>query len=161
MKPVLQALILAERVYEDKTTGKKVIAGTFNGLMIGKVQPQEIERSDGSKGRLIPGGTDVGSPSLYLSLTDVVDGTELSLQVVDVTRNNVLFILPFKITKADRLATIEVIAPLPPLSMFIKQSGVFTFELVWQGEILGLHRLIVKEMEPPTQAQQEESPDAN
>ncbi len=29
-KPVLQALVLADHVYQDKSTGKKIIAGTFN-----------------------------------------------------------------------------------------------------------------------------------
>ena len=31
-KPLLQALILADHVYQDAQTGKKVIAGTFNQL---------------------------------------------------------------------------------------------------------------------------------
>lgn len=29
-KPVLQALVLADHIYQDKITGKKIIAGTFN-----------------------------------------------------------------------------------------------------------------------------------
>ena len=31
-KPVLQALVLADHVYVDAETGKKIIAGTFNEL---------------------------------------------------------------------------------------------------------------------------------
>ena len=33
-KPVLQALVLAEHVYQDRATGKMIIAGTFNRLFI-------------------------------------------------------------------------------------------------------------------------------
>ena len=33
-KPVLQALVLAEHVYQDKATGKMIIAGTFNRLFV-------------------------------------------------------------------------------------------------------------------------------
>src|SRR5947208_45463 len=34
MKPILQALLLADKIYEDKS-GKKIIAGTFNRLLVG------------------------------------------------------------------------------------------------------------------------------
>jgi hypothetical protein len=33
-KPVLQALVLAEHVYQDRATGKMIIAGTFNRLFV-------------------------------------------------------------------------------------------------------------------------------
>lgn len=154
MKPVLQALVLAERIYEDKS-GKKIIAGTFNGLLIGKIEPKEIERNDGSKGRIVPGGTDLGCPSLFISLTDVVTGTELRLEVSNVTKNEVLFGTMFKIQQTDRLATVEIIAPLPPLGMYVRSAGIFSFDIIWNGEILGSHRLIVKEIEQPTQEERE------
>src|SRR5947199_3546813 len=34
-KPVLQSLILADHVYEDKLTGKRIIAGVFNRIISG------------------------------------------------------------------------------------------------------------------------------
>src|SRR5438477_4215908 len=34
-KPVLQSLILADHVYEDKLTGKRIIAGVFNRIIRG------------------------------------------------------------------------------------------------------------------------------
>ncbi len=36
MKPIIQAMVLADHVYEDKSTGKKIIAGTFNQLLFSK-----------------------------------------------------------------------------------------------------------------------------
>jgi len=155
MKPVLQSLVLAERVYEEKS-GKKIIAGTFNGLLIGKIPLVQIELQNGSKVRMIPGGTDSGCPSLYISITDVVDGTELRLDVSNVSKNMVLFSTNFKIQQSDRLATVEIIAPLPPFRSYIRESGVFSFDLIWQGEILGSHRLMVKEIELPTQQEEGE-----
>lgn len=152
MKPVLQAIVLAERVYTDEGTGKKIIAGTFNGLLVGRIENKSIDLPDGSKARLILGGTDFGCPSLYISVTDVVEGTELRLEVSDVSKNKVMFGTKFKFSQTDRLATIEIIAPLPPLGQYIREPGIFSFDLIWNGEILGSHRLIVKELS----AQQEE-----
>ncbi len=36
MKPILQALILADHIYEDKATGKKIVAGIFNRVVVVK-----------------------------------------------------------------------------------------------------------------------------
>lgn len=38
-KPVLQALILADHVYQDRETGKRIIAGTFNQIFFTKPAP--------------------------------------------------------------------------------------------------------------------------
>ena len=55
-KPVLQALVLADHVYQDKTTGKMVIAGTFNRL--------HVFRRDGSQRRCAGAGTDTGNRAM-------------------------------------------------------------------------------------------------
>ena len=140
-----------QRVYEEKS-GKKIIAGTFNGLLIGKL-PQ-TQNDIGT--RNIVGGTDSGCPSLYISITDLVDGTELRLDVSNVSKNMVLFSINFKIQQSDRLATVEIIAPLPPFGSYTRESEVFSFDHIWQGEILGSHRLMVKEIELPTQQEEGE-----
>ncbi len=81
---------------------------------------------------------------VYLSLTDVVDGTELTLQMVDATRNRPIFQTDVKINEKDRLATVEIVLPLPRLSAFVVKPGTLSFDVLWQGEILGSHRLIVE-----------------
>lgn len=149
MKPVLQALVLAERIYEDKS-GKKVICGTFNGLFIGKIAIPEKELSDGSKMRVLPGGTDMGSPAAYISVTDVVDGTELVLQFVNQSTNKVVFRAGVKLEVKDRLETVEIVAPLPPMSAIINKPGVYSFDVLCDAEILGSHRLIVKGLDAET-----------
>lgn len=141
MKPVLQALVLAERIYTD-VTQKKIIAGTFNLLTIRK-KSVEAKPAEGSV--KIEGGGDMGCPSAYISLTDVVDGTEITLQFVNVSKNKVLFGSALKLSGKDRLATVEIVAPLPPLRRFVGEAGTYSFDVVWNGEILGSHRLVVQE----------------
>jgi hypothetical protein len=145
MKPVLQALILAERIYEDKSN-KKIICGTFNALTITKLANREIKSPDGTTLPLVTGGTDPGCPAVYISLTDVVDGTEITLQMANVSKNTMIFGAGLTLHTPDRLATIEIVAPLPPLSSFVKEAGTFSLDVVWRGEILGSHRLLVKEI---------------
>jgi hypothetical protein len=147
MKPVLQALVLAERVYHD-ISGKKIIAGTFNQLFLGKA-PLTEQMPDGTKRPSLPGGTDPGCPAAYISLTDVVDGTEITLQMVNISKNAPLFHTSLKISGTNRLGTVEIIAPLPPMSTFVREPGTLSLDVLWRGEILGSHRLIVAQAGPP------------
>lgn len=143
MKPVLQALVLADRVYQD-VTGKKIIAGTFNCFLFSrKPVSREVELPDGSKQTQVPGGLHAGSPYAYISLTDVCKGTKLLLQFVDLAKNRPLFSTELTVDCSDRLQTIELVLPLPPLP--IEGPGSYAFEIVWEGEILGSYRIIARE----------------
>lgn len=144
MKPVLQALVLAERVYEDKT-GKKIIAGTFNQVLFStKPIGQKVDLPDGGVQHLVPGGLHGGSPYAYISLTDVCDKTKLSLQFVNLTKNAVLMGTEILVECDNRLQTVEIVAPLPPLP--IRESGTYAFEVVCEGEILGSYRITATEI---------------
>jgi hypothetical protein len=79
----------------------------------------------------------------------VVDGTEITLQMVNVSKNVVLFQTGFRLSSNDRLATIEIVAPLPPMNTFAREAGTLSLDVVWQGEILGSHRLIIKSISAP------------
>ncbi len=145
MKPVLQALVLADRVYQD-VTGKKIIAGTFNTYWFStKPQVREIAGPDGKKQRQIIGGTHAGSPFAYISLTDVCDGTKLELQFVDLTRNRTLFGTAGIINNPQRLSAIELIFALPVLP--IQHSGMYAIEVICEGEILGSYRITAKNLD--------------
>jgi hypothetical protein len=126
-------------------SGKKIIAGTFDKVVLARVQVQIQEQADGTTQTGAPGGTDPGCPSAYISLTDVVDNTQITLQVSNVSKNKVLFRNDLTITCNDRLATIEIIVPLPPMRIFLNEAGTFSFDVVWKGEILGFHRMNVVE----------------
>jgi len=144
VKPVLQALVLAEHVYQD-VTGKKVIAGTFNHVRIVRTPVvKEAELPNGNKQVFVPGGIQCGSPYAYISLTDVCDGTKIQLQFVNLSKNAVIFGTEVAIESDNRLRTIEIVAPLPPLP--IQEAGVYAFEVVCAGVILGSHRVTAEEL---------------
>jgi hypothetical protein len=145
VKPVLQALVLAERVYTD-ITGKKIIAGTFNRVLFKHNVPfvQEAVTPDGIVRQAVPGGLHSGSPCLYMSLTDVADKTEISIQFLSLKRNEVFFEANLPLACDDHLKTIEIVAPLPPLRF--PEAGTYAFEVVCEGEIIGSHRIVAEEM---------------
>lgn len=135
MKPVLQALILAERVYTT-IDGRSVIAGTFNAI----ATQQRAVTPNGPISQKLQPPKAAGSPYAYLSLTDVCDNTEITLQFVNLNKNKVLFHSEFLIESKDRLATHELIIPLPQLP--ITENGVYAFEVICENEIIGSHRIM-------------------
>ncbi|OHB71405.1 MAG: hypothetical protein A2V70_15735 [Planctomycetes bacterium RBG_13_63_9] len=148
MKPVLQALVLAERVYTD-ITGKKIIAGTFNRVQFTRTTQfvQERQSPSGETKYFVRGGVHGGSPYAYISLTDVVDNTQLTLQFVNLTKNVVILEQQLTVQCDGRLQTIEIVAPLPPLP--VCEAGVYAFEVVCEEAILGSHRVIAEELQDP------------
>lgn len=144
MKPVLQALLIADHVYEDKT-GKKIIAGTFNQLRFktGGMVPQEIEK-DGETHHVLQGGQQSGSPYAYISLTECRGEANYALRYVYLDEDQALFECKFQVTSSDPLQTIEVVLPMPSLP--ILKAGTYALELLCGDEPLGSHRITVKEM---------------
>ena len=140
--PVLQALVLAEHVYCD-TSGKKIIAGTFNAIT--RTQQSIEDGEDGTKSTKVPGGG-MGAPWFYLSLTDVVEGTTIGLQFVSLTKNSVLFEQDITLNGMDRLQSVEVAGPLPDLVKNVPK-GIYSFEVICKGEIIGSRRLYVDDVE--------------
>ncbi|MGQ9573923.1 MAG: hypothetical protein ACUVUC_01270 [Thermoguttaceae bacterium] len=144
-KPILQALLLADHVYQDKATGKKVIAGTFNQLNLSKIKPapQEPPQASGPR-QLSPAEvTRLGSPTVFISLTDVRGPIELELRYVDLADNGVLLRARFPIQSDDPLKTVEAIVPMPPLPA--PHPGVYALELVYNEEPLGALRITAVE----------------
>jgi hypothetical protein len=144
VKPILQALVLAEKTYTDRS-GKKIICGTFNGIKMGAATaPHAIERTDGSKKKMFRGGeVDAICPYAYINLTDVVDRTELTLQFTNFNKNQVLFETRLRLKPKNGLKSVEIVAPLPALHQVLKEVGTYVFEVVWNNEVIGSHRLSV------------------
>jgi hypothetical protein len=145
VKPVLQALVLADRVYQD-VTGKKIIAGTFSGYKFSRRPPvAEITLPDGSKKRALFGGMSIGAPCAYVSLTDVCDGTKIQIQFINLTKNEVLFGNELSISNIQRLQNVELVLPLPILP--IKEAGVYAIEIIWNQEVLGSWRIVAEDLD--------------
>lgn len=143
--PVLQALVLADRVYQD-VSGKKVICGTFSGFKFSKKPPvAEITRPDGKKQQVLVGGMRAGSPCAYISLTDVCDGTTIQVQFVNLSKNIVLFGNAVTISNVDRLRNVEIALPLPELP--IAEAGIYALEVLCEGEILGSWRVLAENLD--------------
>ena len=165
--PVLQALLLADQVYQDLGTGKYVICGIFSVLnFVLPDAPPDNDHSanagavggDGNPGMeddreqqaSAPPPTAVpitrlvraGSPYAYISLTELQGTRKFELRYVDLEENTVLFGTGFDVSCRDPLETIQITAPLPPLPT--PHEGVFVLELLCDGEMLGSHRVLAK-----------------
>jgi hypothetical protein len=139
VKPTLQALLVADHVYTDKTTGKKIIAGVFHRIWFAK--PKTIERSEEGKIeiKVPPGGMQAGSPFCYISLTEVRGSQKFTLRYVHLNEDKSIFSGEFQVNGSSPIETLEVVVPLPPL--VAAQAGVFALELLWNDEPLGSHRI--------------------
>jgi hypothetical protein len=150
MKPVLQALIVADHVYQDQQTGKKVICGTFNNFRFSRKPPvTEVQNPDGTKRTVMMGGSQSGSPYAYVSLTDVCEGTKLLLRFANLDKNEVLFGTEVVVSNVHRLATVEIVLPLPRLP--IQEAGAYALELVCDNAILGSCRIMAENMDEKTE----------
>jgi hypothetical protein len=139
--PVLQALLLADHVYQDRGTGKHVVAGIFSGMgFIPKGAKPKQPPGDGSS---VPARSLIraGSPFAYLSLTEVHGTRTIELRYVDLSTNDVLLSTTFQVKCNDPLETVEVALPLPSLPA--PHAGVFALELLCEGTWLGSHRVKV------------------
>jgi len=143
VKPILQALLVADNVYTDKTTGKKIIAGVFHNIWFipRKEVEDTVEEGKAVRVAILPAGQDSGSPFCYISLTEVHGRQRFSLRYVYLDQDEQMFSGAFEIDGASPLESVEVIMPLPRLPQ--KGAGTYALELAWNDEPLGSHRINV------------------
>jgi len=141
VKPVLQAILLADHVYVDKGTGKHVVAGVFDRLSF--IPKERREEAELAKENVVLGGMQAGSPWAFLSITDVRGEQGFALRYVFLDDDQVIFQTEFTIKSEDPLKTYRVVAPLPPLPS--KRAGTFALEVVWNDEPIGTYRVVVAE----------------
>ena len=129
VQPVLQAFVLADHIYMDASSGKKVIAGTFNHLTAPSLPGQFS-----------------GSKYAFVALTDLHGELELSLRFVDLNGGETLFELRgLRVESKDPLATVELVVEIPELPM--PHEGVFAFEIHAAGQMIGMVRLFISSHE--------------
>jgi hypothetical protein len=154
LKPVLQALIVADRVYRDAGSGKHIIAGTFNRVLIVRNPSPPKEQQQGEATKLY-GGLNSGSPYAFISLTDVRGDTKLTLRYVDLQDNNALFQGEASVNAKSPLDTVEIVLPLPMLPM--PHPGVYALELLCNEEPIGSLRIMAVETAAPDSEKNNES----
>jgi len=161
-KPVLQALLLAEHVYQDRATGKKIIAGTFNRLNFTRRRPPLPPPPEGDVPFAVPPAAppaglpearelhnviSPGSPFAFITLTEVHGTIPLELRYVDLQNNAVLLTPRFQVSCDDPLNTLELTIPIPMLPA--PHEGVYALELLHDNEPLGSMRIVAVENPAP------------
>lgn len=145
MIPVLQSLLLADHVYQDRLTNKIVIAGTFSAINVAKLAPSDVASdSEPARSTAKAGGMSVGSPYAYISLTDFSGTVEFTLRYVFLQNDSVLLQTKFSVQSDDRLSIVEVVVPMPLLP--VVGFGPYALELLCGDTPIGARRLIVREM---------------
>lgn len=151
--PVLQALLLADHVYQDKISGKHVICGIFSTLnAIPLDQKKEIEDArtplpDGGTHVNIEEVMSVGSPYVYVSMTELSGAQQhFALRYVDLRDNSLLIQMDFDCRQLSPLVTVELFFAFPPLP--IPHEGEFALELLCDNELIGSHRVIAQYIKP-------------
>jgi hypothetical protein len=126
VKPTLQALVLADQIYTDADTGKRIIAGTFDAFT-SPAFPAEYQRHTYA----------------YLSLTGIHGEVPLVLRYVDLSTNEVLLECgPIPISSPDPLRSVDWSVMVPPIPM--PHAGAFAFEVHACNELLGSLRIMVE-----------------
>lgn len=147
MRPLLQSILIADKVYIDEQSKKYIIAGVFRVLYF---IPQEKVKAHHermkSEGKLrIPGGMQPGSPYVYINVTEVHGRQSLELRYVDLHDDQVYFHTSLEVKADNPLTNVELALGMPVLPT--PHEGFFALELYWNNELLGLHRIQLIEAE--------------
>jgi hypothetical protein len=132
--PTVQSFILADHVYVDARTGKKVIAGTFNEI---RLRPQQE-----TLGREV---------YAYLAMTNCRAHIEAQLRHVDLSDESVLWTSrEIKFEAVDPLQTYEVVIEVARLPF--PHPGTYVMEVWCNEQRTGAIRLhAVRKDESPKQ----------
>ncbi len=116
--PVVNSLLLADRVYRDRDTGKWVIAGVFSGL----------------KTRALPGRLD--QLNIFFQLTNAGRSFNLRLRIEHAESGDVMFEMggPMHTSPADPLRVIEHLVRLQ--DVLFRREGKYWIQLLSGEEIL-------------------------
>ncbi len=142
MKPILQAILLADHVYNDHPTGKKIVAGIFHVIHFKKRPTNDTIANDTAEPQKTEPVFSSGSPFLYISLTEIRGPMKMEINLVDLLDNSILMTnkLDFAPPSAvNPVTTVEFVVPLPILQ--IPHTGDYAIELQCDGELVGSHRI--------------------
>jgi len=125
LTPKLQAFVLADQVYVDALSAKKVICGTFNALW-GEKFPTCLQQTS----------------KAYLCMTNCRGQQKIHLKYVDLETGNVLMeSSDVVVESSDPIQIQEVVMDVPPLPM--PHPGSYAMDAYSQGEQIGSIRILV------------------
>jgi hypothetical protein len=151
-KPVLQAMVLADHIYRDAETGKFLIIGSFGIVFVRQnadtpqLESGKTEIEGETKTVPLSSVSSAGTPYLYLALTSVRGKTPLRLRYVDLSDSTVSLEANFEVDSSNPLGLVELSLPLPSLA---RPLGLYSLDLLYNGEILGSWRVTVRSPESP------------
>ncbi len=126
--PVLQALVIADRIYTDHQTGKRIICGTFNNISI----------------REFPSVTSF-SAFVFILLVDVIGEVVLQLRFVSLHDNQILMeSKPMRIHCSDPLTPLDIVVQIP--SFPLPRAGIYSFECWTDETMIGSVRIQVAKL---------------
>jgi hypothetical protein len=118
-KVKLQALLLADHIYQDKGSGKYVIAGTFHQLNVASF-PTTFPKTIG----------------VFASLTGFNGKTAIDLEFVDASNEEILMSTKsLEISCKDPYQSVEFAVEVPPLPL--PRAGRYLFRLTTNGDVIG------------------------
>ena len=141
VKPILQALLVADHVYTDQATKKFIVAGIFNQVNFHQPADQQQAPAPTEDQRIpLKHVQKVGSPYAYINLIDVRQRTELSLRYVDLDEHTPLMEAQITVNAVDDpLLPVQISLPLPPLP--VPHAGVYSLDLLIGDDLLGSCRI--------------------
>ena len=131
LRPIVQALILADHVYRDQATHKFVIAGTFRQILVPSFPVQYT-----------------WPVAAYVSLTNLRGKIALHLRFVDLRDLKVLVQTPaLSVDSEDPLASIELACQVGSLPL--PHAGTYALEVAANGEPIGSLRILAAQFQRP------------
>lgn len=131
VKPILEALVLADHIYSDQTNGKRVIAGTFN-LIWAKEFP----------------ATHPVKTFAYIALTEIHGTVNIKLVFRELSNDEAIMAShEIPVLSPSPLETMNLSIEIPPFRL--PHEGTYAFEVYADGELLGSKRIQAKKLEEP------------
>lgn len=126
MSPTLQALLVADHIYQDNGSGKYVIAGTFHQIKV-PAFPTTLSRTVG----------------VFVCVSGVEGDVDVGLEFLDSERGEVLIrSSSFGFHCEDPALPVEFAVEIPPLPL--PRPGHYAMRLAANGIVLGEAPVIVE-----------------
>lgn len=134
MNPIVQSLLLAERVYRDQASKRYIVTGIFNCIEFAEFEQDTAKNQAGRP----------GAPWVYVSVTEVRKSTEFQLRYVNLRNDAIIMGTKFTITGDDPVQVHErgFGMPMPPIV-----AGVQELQLLVGEYLLGRVRVTIKKVE--------------